>query len=129
MVSKTRTVRIGERIREDLSELIQRDVNDPRLTGLTITDVIVDRELMYADVYVSALVGSSHSSQILHGLDHAQGFLRSELARKINLRHFPRLRFHWDATLEKGERIDRLITQLQTESHQPDLENNAGNDI
>ena len=113
MVSKTRAIRIAERIRQELSELLQREIQDPRLVGITFTDASVDREMMYADVYVSALEGSQRASEILAGLEHAQGFLRSELSKRIELRQFPRLRFHWDPTSEKAERIDQLLSEIE----------------
>ncbi len=112
MVSKTRSIKIAERIREELSELLVRNVEDPRLNGITITDVEVDRELAYANIYISAVEGSSRSAEILAGLDHAQGFLRSELAHRIELRVFPRLRFRWDNTLERADHIERLFASL-----------------
>ena len=115
MVSKTRAGRIAERIRQELSELLQREIQDPRLEGINFTDVTVDRELAFADIYVSALEGSQRSSEILTGLDHAQGFLRSELAKRIDLRQFPKLRFHWDFTYERAERIDSLLNQIENE--------------
>jgi len=108
-------MRIADRIREDLSELLIREVQDPRLAGISITDVRVDRELAYANVYVSALEGSGRWPEIQQGLEHAQGFLRSELARRSNLRVFPRLRFYWDATFERAERIEQLIASLHKE--------------
>lgn len=115
MVSKTRSIKIAERIREELSELLVRSVEDPRLAGITITDVEVDRELAWANVYVSAVEGSARSGEILAGLEHAQGFFRSELARRIELRVFPRLRFRWDNTLEKADHIERLFASLHEE--------------
>ncbi len=116
MVSKTRSTKIAERIREELSELMVRNVEDPRLAGITITDVEVDRELAWANVYVSAVEGSARSEEILAGLEHAQGFLRSELAHRIELRVFPRLRFRWDNTLEKADHIERLFATLHEEA-------------
>lgn len=115
MVSKTRSQRIADRIREELSELLIQEISDPRLEGISITDARVDRELAYADVYVSALEGAERSKEILEGLNHAQGFLRHALAERVDLRTFPRLRFHWDATYERAERIESLIASL----HQP----------
>jgi len=112
VVSKTRSIRIAERIREELSELLVRSVEDPRLSGVTITDVEVDRELAYADIYVSAVEGSPRSAEILAGLDHAQGFLRSELAHRIELRVFPRLRFRWDNTAERADHIEKLFASI-----------------
>jgi len=114
LVSKTRTERISERLQEELSEMIIYEISDPRLGGISITAVKIDRELAFADIYVSALEGSSRSKEILEGLEHAQGFLRHELSQRIELRTFPRLRFHWDPTYEKAERIEQLIASLNT---------------
>ena len=121
MVSKTRATRIAERIREELSTILVMKSMDPRLSGLSVTDVTVDRELAFAEIYVCALEGVEHSEGYLSGLEHAQGFLRSELARRIELRVVPRLRFHWDPTLEKAEVIERLISSI----HKDD-QNQAG---
>jgi ribosome-binding factor A len=66
-------------------------------------------------VYFSSLEGSERSKEIMAGLHHAKGFLRSELARRIELRVFPRLRFYFDPTFERAERIERLIASLHTE--------------
>lgn len=116
MVSKLRVQRISDRIREELSEMMIQEVHDPRLTGISITDVTVDRELAYAEVYVSALEGSERASEVLAGLEHASGFLRRELANRIELRIFPRLRFHWDPTPERAQHIEQLLDMLQSES-------------
>jgi ribosome-binding factor A len=115
VVSKTRAQRIADRIREELSEILIQDISDPRLVGVYVTDATVDRELAYASVYVSALEGSERAREILEGMEHAQGFLRRELAQRIELRTFPRLRFVWDPTAERAERIDRLIASLHEE--------------
>ena len=116
MVSTTRAQRIAARIREELSEMLVLEISDPRLNGVSITDVTVDRELAYADVYVSALRGGDSAESILKGFEHAQGFIRRELSRRVELRTFPRLRFHWDPTFERAERIERLIAELSEES-------------
>ena len=115
MVSKTRAGRIADRIREELSEMIIQDISDPRLVGVSVTDVTVDRELTYAEIYVSALEGAERAGDVLNGFEHAQGFLRHELAQRIEIRIFPRLRFHWDSTFERAEKIERLIAALHEE--------------
>lgn len=116
VVSKLRSQRIADRIKEDLSEILLQEVSDPRLVGISITDVEVDRELAYAVVYVSALEGSERAAEILEGLEHAQGFLRKSLSQRIELRTFPRLRFRWDPTFEQAERIERIILSLHAEN-------------
>lgn len=113
-----RASRIADRIRQELAEIILLESKDPRLVGLTITDVEVDRELTFAEVYVCTIEGVSRSQDVLMALDHAQGYLRSELARRIDLRVFPRLRFHWDPTFERAEKIERLFTELNKEKDQ-----------
>lgn len=113
MVSKARAERVAERVREELSEIFIFEISDPRLQGVFITDVLVDRELAYANIFVSALEGSEMAEEVLAGLEHARGFLRSKLAKQVNLRSFPQLRFHWDPTPENAERMEKLIDSLQ----------------
>jgi ribosome-binding factor A len=113
MPSELRVKRIADRIQQILSEmLITGKISDPRLISVFITDVTVDRELGYANIYVSSLEGKSQSKTILSGLEHASGFLRSSLAHEINLRTFPNLRFFWDETPERAERIERLLDSI-----------------
>jgi ribosome-binding factor A len=126
MVAKTRIARISDRIREELSEILLLESNDPRLKGVTVTDAEVDRELAYAEVYVCALEGVQRSHEILSGLEHAQGYLRSELAHRLKLRVFPKLRFHWDPTFEHADQIEKLIITIhQTESKAPERKQRA----
>jgi ribosome-binding factor A len=122
LVSQTRLQKINERFREELSEMLIRDISDPRLTGVSVTDVQIDRELAYAHIYVSALEGGERSEEILQALKHAQGFMRRELSHRVELRTFPRLRFHWDPTFERAEKIERLIASLHREDFQADSE-------
>jgi len=113
MPSKPRIERIADRIRRELADMLLRDLNDPRLKQISVTDVTVDRELAYADVFVSALEGSTRSMEVLAGLESAVGFIRRELARRVDLRSFPRLRFHWDPTPENADRIERALADLR----------------
>jgi ribosome-binding factor A len=115
MPSKIRLKRISDQIKEDLAEMLVKEIADPRLSGVTVTDVIVDRELAYAEVFVSAVEGQSRAKAVLAGLNHASGFLRSALAARIELRVFPRLRFHWDPTPERAEHIESLLASLRDE--------------
>jgi ribosome-binding factor A len=95
-----------------------QEVQDPRLEGVFVTDVTVDRELAFADVFVSALEGSERSAEVIEGLQHAGGYLRSELARRVELRNMPRLRFHWDATPEHADYIELLLKELNDSTGQ-----------
>lgn len=115
MPSQMRLQRIADRIRQELSEMIVMEVQDPRLNGISITDVKVDRELAYADIFVSAVEGHERAKDVIDGLEHASGFLRRALAERVDLRVFPRLRFHWDPTPERADRIEKLLATLRDE--------------
>lgn len=104
--------RMSERVREILSELLLREVSDPRLQHVTVTEVRLDPELMFADVYVNALGDEARQDEVMSGLKHANGFLRREVGKRVRLRNTPELHFHWDTTLEYGERMNRLINSL-----------------
>jgi len=93
--------------------MLLRDLSDPRLKLVSVTDVQVDRELSYADVFVSALEGVTRSREVLRALDSASGFIRRELVRRVVLRSFPRLRFHWDPTPENADRIERTLASIR----------------
>jgi len=116
MPSSLRLKRISDRVRQELSEmLVMGEIHDPRLEGISITEVKVDRELSYAEIYVSAIEGIERSQEVLQALENASGFLRKSLSEKIKLRTFPRLRFHWDVTPERADRIERLIASIHKE--------------
>lgn len=115
MVTKTRAQRISDRIREELSEMLIQEVSDPRLLGISITDVKVDRELDFADVHISALEGYERWDDIREGLESAKGFLRHGLAQRIDLRVIPKLRFYWDPTFEKADRMEQLFASLHSD--------------
>lgn len=104
--------RMADRIREILSELLLREVADPRLQGVTITEVKLDPELMYAAVYVNALGEEHREKEVLLGLKRASGFLRREVGQRIRVRNTPELHFHWDTTLERGEYLNQIINSL-----------------
>ena len=114
MVSKLRAQRIADRIQEELSTLLLMEIADPRLETASITAVRVDRELAFADIYVSSIEGSESAPEILDGFDHASGFIRRVLAHRIDLRVFPRLRYHWDPSPEHADHIDQLIASLHS---------------
>jgi ribosome-binding factor A len=113
MPSGIRLQRIADRIRQDLSEMLIHEISDPRLKQIFVTDVKVDRELAYADVFVSAVEGVSRSADVLAGLESASGFIRRNLASRLELRAFPRLRFHWDMTPENADHIERVLAELR----------------
>jgi ribosome-binding factor A len=115
MPSGVRLQKIADRIREEISAMLIKEISDPRLQNVFVTDVRVDRELAYADVYVSALEGKSRSAEIVQGMESASGYLRRNLSTRVDLRAFPRLRFHWDPTPENADHIEKILAQLREE--------------
>lgn len=115
MPSGVRLQKISDRIRDEISDMLIKEISDPRLHNVYVTDVRVDRELAYADVYVSAVEGKSRATEIVQGMESAGGFLRRNLTTRVELRTFPRLRFHWDPTPENADHIEKILAQLREE--------------
>ena len=111
-----RIERVNNLIRREISELIQRQLKDPRLDDfITVTEVDTSPDLKYAKVFVSCIRGKQEEQKTLGVLTSASGFLRRELAKNIRLRHIPDLSFHWDDSIEHGDRILRLIDEVSSE--------------
>jgi ribosome-binding factor A len=113
MPTGIRLQRIADQVKQELARMLIHEVNDPRLKQVFVTDVKIDRELAYADVYVSAVEGSARSAEVLAGLDSACAFLRRSLSARIEVRAFPRLRFHWDPTPEHADHIEKILAGLR----------------
>jgi ribosome-binding factor A len=108
-----RIERVNNLIRREISELIQRELRDPRLDEfVTVTEVSTSPDLKFAKVYISCISGKQEGQKILTVLNSASGFLRTELARNVRLRRIPELNFYWDDSLEHGDHILRLIDQV-----------------
>jgi ribosome-binding factor A len=111
-----RIERINTLIRRELCDIIRGQLRDPRLDEfVAVTEVDTSTDLKYAKVYVSSISGQREEAKALAVLNAASGFLRSELAKKVRLRRTPELSFHWDNSIEHGDRILRLIDQVSSE--------------
>jgi ribosome-binding factor A len=111
-----RTDRVADQLQKELAVLIQREVKDPRLGMITVSGVTVSRDLGYSDVYVT-LLGEQEPERIkenLQVLKRAAGFLRSQIAKRIKLRHVPELRFHFDESVVRGQQLSSLIDEAVT---------------
>jgi len=115
MPSDIRIKRIQDQIQRVLTEILETRVNDPRVDGVYITDVSVDRELDYANIYVNALAGKDQAEDMLTGLRNASGFIRFTLSQEVKLRVMPKFRFFWDETPDRADRIESLLTELREE--------------
>ena len=111
-----RIERVNSLIRQELSELLQQQVKDPRLVNfIAVTEVITSPDFKFAKVFVSQLSDDDEKRKVLKGLESASGFFRRELARRLKLRYTPELSFHWDDSIERGDRLLRLIDGISRE--------------
>lgn len=115
--------RTAEQIKVMLSELLRLEVADPRIQGLTVTEVTLDRELQHADIHVNALGDEDRQEEVLAGLEKAQSFIRRELAQRLRLRKFPQLHFHWDNSLQQAIELDALLDSLDIPPEKVDEDN------
>lgn len=113
-MATSRHVRVAEEIKREVSAIVANEVKDPRLGMLSITDVDVSRDLSFAKIYFSLLGSEEERANTLEGLDRAKGFIRSELAKRIRVRHIPEISFHFDPSLEYGFKMNALLRTLQS---------------
>jgi ribosome-binding factor A len=116
MTSTLRQKRVADRLQVEISELFQREMNDPRLELVTVTRVNIDRELEYANVFVCTVGDEARQAEVLAILKGAHGYIRREIGRRVKLRRTPQLIFHWDPAPEKGEQVEQLLDRLRAES-------------
>ena len=121
-MGKIKQQRIAEQIRTTLSELLLFSVNDPRVQGVTMTEVSIDRELQHVDIKVNALGDESRREEVLEGLQSTQSFLRRELGKRLRVRKVPQLHFHWDFSLEQSIEMNRLLDTLEIPPEPPAAE-------
>jgi ribosome-binding factor A len=108
--------RVAEQIHRDLSLLLMREVRDPRLEGLTITEVRVTPDLLIARIFFTVLGEEEDRQEALTGLGSAAGFLRTQLAQGLRLRTVPELIFELDRSAEYGQRIEDLLAEIAAEN-------------
>jgi ribosome-binding factor A len=108
--------RVAEQVHRDLSLLLMREVRDPRLEGVTITEVRVTPDLLIARIFFTVLGKEEDRQEALAGLESAAGFLRTQLAQGLRLRSVPELIFELDRSAEYGQRIEDLLSQIASEN-------------
>lgn len=112
MSDHRRVERVGQLLREEMARLLRRELNDPRVERVTITDVEVTPDLRHATVHVRTLGDETSVEEAIEGLRSAAGYLRGTLGRELHLRRIPELRFEADRTLERAMRIEALLDEV-----------------
>ena len=112
-----RDLRVADFVRDELAQIMQRHMRDPRVGIVSVNDVTVSKDLSYADVYVSSLDAPSAAEQdaLVLVLNKASGFFRTELAKRHRMRSTPKPRFHYDELVEKGPAMEALIRSALNE--------------
>jgi ribosome-binding factor A len=114
MSTHNRPVRVAEEFRQELSALLARGLKDPRITGfVTVTGAKMSPDLKEVTVYVSVHGDDGTRERTLEGLRAAATYLQREVARNLKLRHTPHLRFVYDESVERGDRIERLLREAR----------------
>lgn len=128
MPSALRQKRVADRLQAEISELLLREMKDPRLALVTVTRVNIDRELEHASIFVSTVGGEARWQEVMRVLEGAKGFIRREIGRRVQLRRTPQLVFHWDPGPEKVEQVGHLLDELKASTPPADAESAPNDD-
>ena len=127
-MTKYRPIRVAELMQEEIADLLLRHLKDPRLALATVSRVEVSPDLRHARVYVSHVGSEAEQQAAMEGFQHAAGFIRGQLSKRLRLRYVPALDFQLDTSIAYGVRISSLLHQLlpsepqaDTEEHPPDV--------
>ncbi|HPU00702.1 MAG: 30S ribosome-binding factor RbfA [Firmicutes bacterium] len=116
-MSLRRAQRVAEEMKKEISRMIAREIKDPGIAPMTsVTAVELSRDLRHATVYVSVFGTPAEREKTMQALARATGFVRSEIGRRIRLRHTPEIHFSEDHSLEYGAHIDKVLKSLQKEN-------------
>lgn len=107
-----RKERLDELLRRELTTIISYEMEDPRLENITVTDVDVASDLQMVRVYIGLLDGSQSEREVLEGLEHARGHIRTQISGRVQLRRLPDLVFRIDRSLGQAQRVDAILDRL-----------------
>jgi len=110
-----RTERLNKVIKQEISDLLEREIDDPRLNNLiSVTEVSISPDFKYAKVFVSVLGNEKDKTDMLTGFNAASGFLRRKLSSRLRLKRAPYISFHCDDSIERGARVSNLFEQVNS---------------
>jgi ribosome-binding factor A len=117
-MTKNRTVRLNSLLKEVISEVITREVRDPRVAPLiTVTGVDITKDLQHAKVFISVIGTDQEKAQTIEALQAAAGFISISASKKVTMRYFPALTFKLDISVDQHLRIDELLQKIHTEQN------------
>jgi ribosome-binding factor A len=115
LAAMRRPERVADLLREEISQIVGYELEDPRLTAVSVTDVRVSENLRAARIYVTVAGGEEEHKLALGALRHATPYIRKQLGLSLNLNHTPELHFVRDRVEEEGERVDKLLAAIEQE--------------
>ena len=115
MAHATRASRVGDQIQAELASLLTRAVHDPGIGFVTITQVKLTPDLQQARVYYTSIGDDKAKRESARALDRATPFLRRQVGQRLRLKRVPELTFFYDASIEQGDRVERILQELKTE--------------
>ncbi len=118
MPTLLRQKRVADRLQQEVSQLLH-EMKDPRLDLVTVTQVNIDRELEYANIFVSTVGDEARQAEVMQALTRATGFVRREIGKRVQLRRAPAIVFHWDPSPEKAEHIAHLLDEIKASGDTP----------
>ena len=115
-----RTAQVADLVKQEVSQIIQHEMKDPRIGFVTVTSVEVSIDLRHARVYFSVLGSEADQEASLEGLERAKGYIRTQLGRRITLRHIPELLFRYDESFDYAQRISNVMRSIEPTENDPD---------
>ncbi|MDW7650592.1 MAG: 30S ribosome-binding factor RbfA [Bacillota bacterium] len=113
-MTEQRAHRVGEEIKREVSDILRNEMKDPRTSKMiSVTDVLVTRDLRHAKLFVSVFGSDEEQEETLKALVKATGFIRTEIGRRIRLRHTPEISFHLDKSIAYGAHINQILREIQ----------------
>jgi ribosome-binding factor A len=112
-MSKKYEQRITDLVRQHVCDLLEREINDPRVQGVTVTDVEVTQDTKYATVFYSVIGDDARKTEVRDGLRSAAGWISRELGKRLRTRNSPHVKFQFDVSLERGDRMSQLLDEIK----------------
>jgi len=114
-----RSTRVADLLREEIGNIILKELQDPRIGFVTVTGVSVSNDLKHARIYISVMGSSEETEQTFLGLESARGFIQNCIGRRVKLRYTPEITFRPDTSVSYGSHIDSILRSLHTETDTP----------
>jgi ribosome-binding factor A len=112
-MANKRAIRVGELLKEEISQIVLREMKDPRIGFVSVTDVEVSGDLRHAKVFISVYGSDKEKEETLEGLQQAQGFVRKLVGERVKIHHTPEIIFRYDDSIENGVHISEIIKDLK----------------